>query len=92
MRKLPFLFQTLMDMNEEPPHELNATRENMIKPEITEFTTRENVKVQIVNIGGQITRMGYEIENRKYLGQGLPPALTRIVHKENFIENGCYSP
>jgi hypothetical protein len=75
-------------MSEEAPYELNATCENMLKPEVTEFTTRENVKVQIVNIGGKFTRTGYEIENRKRLRQGLLPALMRIVHQEKLIENG----
>jgi hypothetical protein len=75
-------------MSEEAPFKLNATCENMLKPEVTEVTTSENVKVRIVNIGGKFTRTGYEIENRKCLRQGLPPSLMKIVHQERVIENG----
>jgi hypothetical protein len=54
----------------------------------TEITTPENVNVRIVNIGGKLLRMSYDIENRRRLRQGLPPALTRIVHQVKLIENG----
>jgi hypothetical protein len=33
-------------------------------------------------------KLGYDIENRKRLRQGLPPALMKIVHQETLIENG----
>jgi hypothetical protein len=33
-------------------------------------------------------RIGYVIENRKCLRQGLPPALMQIVHQETVVENG----
>jgi hypothetical protein len=52
-------------MSEEAPHEFKAICEDLLKPEVTEFTASENVKVRIVNIGGKITSMGYKIENRK---------------------------
>jgi hypothetical protein len=33
-------------------------------------------------------KLGYDIEKRKRLRQGLPPALMKIVHQETSIENG----
>jgi hypothetical protein len=75
-------------MSEEVPRELNPAFEDLLKPEVTEFTTHDNIKVQFINIGGKITKLGYQIENEKRLRQGLPPALMKIVHQERVVENG----
>jgi hypothetical protein len=58
-------------MSEEAPQEINAMCANMIDPEVksevTEIINHENMQIRIVNVGGKLLRMGYEIENRKRL-------------------------
>jgi hypothetical protein len=76
-------------MSEEAPQEMDAIRASIIGPEVTEIINHENVKIRVINIGGKLLRLGYEIENRRRLRQGLPPALMKIVHQETVVENGA---
>jgi hypothetical protein len=73
-------------MSELAPH--NRNLEDFLQPEVSEVTISENKKLRIINIGGKFMKLGYDIENKKRLRQGLPPALMKIVHQETLIENG----
>jgi hypothetical protein len=63
--------------------------EAWLRPEITDVAASENVKIQIIYPGGKMLRIGYDIENRKRLQQGLLPALMRMVYQETSRKRRC---
>jgi hypothetical protein len=74
-------------MSEEAPYKPNNTCKDFLEPKVKEVSISENVRVQILNIEGELTRIGYEIETRKRVRRSFPPALMKIVLQEKVTDD-----